>query len=196
MNLLQPAAAVKPMVPAVGTELPRRFLLCHAGGRACGFDSAAVLEVMPATPPAVLPGMAPPVLGLVCVRGAVVPVFDLAAALGVLLGSGSADVQARARPALHRTAVHVLLRDGARLAVAVVDAVGELFELPPGAGVLDTQAPASPCAAPLRGEIWRHGERVLLLDAAALLRAPSTALAAANVCAPASAVLSTSNVRP
>ena len=168
---------------------PRTFLLCRAGGRACGFEADAVLEVMPATPPAPLPGVASPALGLVCVRGAVVPVFDLAAALGVLLGGAAGD-RASARRAKSGAAVHVLLRDGARLAMAVVDAVGELFELPPGGGVLGMPAAPSGRTAPLRGEIWRQAERVLLLDTPALLRAPSTALAAAPP------GLSTSSVRP
>ena len=128
MTLLQRAAPV----PASGTwadagvGMPRTFLLCRAAGRACAFASGAVLEVMPATPPAPLPGVASPVLGMVCVRGAVVPVFDLAAALGALVGASAGPRGTRRlRPAC---LVHVLLRDGARLAVAAVDEVGELFE--------------------------------------------------------------------
>ena len=190
---LFPSAATEPgpgsLLEADGST-PRTFLLCRAGGRACGFDADAVLEVMPATPPAPLPGVVSPVLGLVCVRGAVVPVFDLAAALGVLLGGSAGGDRASARRARPGAAVHVLLRDGARLAVAVVDAVGELFELPPGGGVLGMPAAPAGRAAPLRGEIWRQAERVQLLDTAALLRAPSTALAAAPP------GLSTSSVRP
>lgn len=90
--------------------------------------------------------------------------------------------------------MHVLLRDGARLAVAAVDEVGELFELPAGGafGAPPSSGPGLPTA--LQGVIWLQGERVWLLDTAALLRAPSTALAAAR--APASEGLSTSSARP
>lgn len=161
--------------PDAGACVPRSFLLCRAGGRACGFPSGAVLEVMPATPPAPLPGVASPVLGMIPVRGSVVPVFDLAAALGTLVGA--APGQRAARRIGAGAGVHVLLRDGARLAVAAVDEVGELFELPTG-GVTGMPSAGASRPAPLWGEIWRHAERVLLLDAAALLRAPSTGLVA------------------
>ena len=180
MTLQQRAAPVPASGtrPDAGVGMPRTFLLCRAGGRACAFASGAVLEVMPATPPAALPGVASPVLGMVCVRGAVVPVFDLAAALGVLVGASASPRGTRRQgPA---SLVHVLLRDGARLAVAAVDEVGELFELPTGSGVTGLPTTSSSRPAPLWGEIWRHAERVLLVDAAALLRAPSTALVGAS----------------
>ena len=45
--------------------MPRTFLLCRAGGRACGLASGGVMEVMPAAPSAALPGVAAPALGLI-----------------------------------------------------------------------------------------------------------------------------------
>lgn len=191
MTLVQHAAAAPAggIGPDAGTCLPRTFLLCRAGGRACGLASGGVMEVMPAAPSAALPGVASPVLGLIPVRGAVVPVFDLAAALSALVGSAAGQPGSRRMSAGAR--VHVLLRDGARLAVAAVDEVGELFELPTGGGVTGMPLAGATRPAPLWGEIWRHAERVLLLDAAALLRAPATAL----VAGPSPGTLSTSTDR-
>lgn len=158
-------------LPASGPAGGRPVLLCHAGGQIFGLAAEAVLEVLPATAPAPLPGMAPPLLGLVAARGTVVPVFDLAAALGATDGTPPTA----ARVSGHGAALHVLLRDGARLAAARVDAVGDLVLLPGGAARA-AEAPGEPAARALRGETWHDGQRVQLLAASALLRAPATRL--------------------
>jgi purine-binding chemotaxis protein CheW len=155
--------------PAPGPTEGRPVLLCHAGGRVFGLAADAVLEVLPATEPTPLPGMPSPLLGLVAARGTVVPVFDLAAALGPADGVAPAAAQGPGSP------VHVLLRDGARLAAALVDAVGDLVLLPGGAA-REAEAPGEPSPRALRGETWHDGQRVQLLAASALLRAPATRL--------------------
>jgi chemotaxis signal transduction protein len=166
--------------PAVhgGRPTPFTVLVCRAGGVHCAFAQDTVLEVLPAEAPAPLPGMAPPVLGLVAARGAVVPVFDLAAALGDLGAGPAADAGLRGTPAT-APGVFVLLRDGARWAMAAVDAVEEVAELGPavwGAPQQDTRPAGLP--DPLLGRALHGGRRLLVLDTRALLRAPATGLRA------------------
>lgn len=161
-----PAAPPGPR-PAPGPAEGRPVLLCHAGGRVFGLAADAVLEVLPATEPTPLPGMPSPLLGLVAARGTVVPVFDLAAALD------PADAAPAPGPG---SPVHVLLRDGARLAAARVDAIGDLVVLPGGAARDGAEASGEAAPRALRGETWHDGQRVQLLAAAALLRAPATRL--------------------
>jgi chemotaxis signal transduction protein len=173
MTLSSTAAAV-PLprhLAASGPAEGRPVLLCHAGGQVFGLAAEAVLEVLPATAPAPLPGMAPPLLGLVAARGTVVPVFDLAAALGAADGTPPTAAPASG-PGVP---VHLLLRDGARLAVARVDAVGDLVVLSGGAARA-AEAPGEAATRALRGETWHDGQRVQLIASSALLRAPATQL--------------------
>lgn len=163
----RPRAAASALSAFAAAGMP--VLLCRAGGRDLGFEAGSVLEVRPGVAPCALPGVAPPVLGLTVVRGAVVPVFDLAVALG--LADQRAPAPGGEGPGTAAAPVLVVLRDGERWAGALVDTVGEVLALPAAAW------PGLPAPGLVRGEAWHEGRRVWLLETAALMRAPSTGLA-------------------
>jgi chemotaxis signal transduction protein len=169
----RPGAAASAFSAFAAAGVP--VLLCRAGGRDLGFEAGSVLEVRPGVAPCAVPGVVPPVLGLTVVRGAVVPVFDLAVALGLsdqrALALGGEGSGAAAAPLL------VVLRDGERWAGALVDAVGEVLALPAAAWRAGAAWPGLPAPGLVRGEAWHEGRRLWLLETAALMRAPSTGLA-------------------
>jgi chemotaxis signal transduction protein len=139
-------------------------------------EAASVLEVRPGAVAVSLPGVEPPVLGLTVVRGEAVPVFDLARALGLPGGGASAAPAALAQAAAEP--VLLVLRDGERRAGALVDAVGDVLALPAAAWRAGAAWPGLPAPGLVRGEAWQGGQRLWLLETTALMRAPSTGLAA------------------
>lgn len=75
------AAGESPVAP-LPTE-PESVLLVASGGRSFGIPMGAVREVVPTLPTVGLPGASDAVLGLTSVRGRIVTVLDLPAALGL-----------------------------------------------------------------------------------------------------------------
>lgn len=151
-------------------------LQCRAGGRDLCVEAGSVLEARACVGLLTMPGVAPPVLGLTVVRGAAVPVFDLARALG--LPAGLVPDDAGAGPGLAAGPVLLVLRDGPRWAGALVDAVGGVLALPAAAWRAGAAWSGLPAPGLLRGEAWHEGQRLWLLEATALMRAPSTGLTA------------------
>jgi purine-binding chemotaxis protein CheW len=78
-----------------------RLLLFRAGGQVFAVDAGAVREILPATPPARIPGAPDAVRGLVNVRGTLVTVVDAARAIGLEAGGPAGTVvlvERRSRP--------------------------------------------------------------------------------------------------
>jgi purine-binding chemotaxis protein CheW len=102
----------------------RRLLLFRCGGQVLAIEAEVVREIVAATDLARLPGAPPAVLGLVNVRGTLMPVVDA----GTAVGEGV--------PQLRDTLV-VVERQGRPVALAV-DEVLDLLTVPTSA--LDTGA--------------------------------------------------------
>ena len=60
-----------------------RLLLFRCGGQVLAVEAGAVREILAASEPTRIPGSSPAVLGLVNVRGTLVPVVDAAQAVGL-----------------------------------------------------------------------------------------------------------------
>ena len=90
--------------------------MVEVAGRRWACDSVDVREVMPALPATRIPGAPHFVRGLVNVRGAVLPVVDLAARLADEEGAPGARADQEAEPTLVLAQV-----DGRRLALLVDD---------------------------------------------------------------------------
>lgn len=131
-------------------------LLAQAGSHLCAIPVADVVETMRPLPVERLPGMPAELLGLSFVRGAAVPVVDLAR---VLAEGGDA----------HAISRYVLVRGRDRrfaLAVAAVPGIDALDDAELDAGAALAAEIAAPCVA----AITRRGARSLVvLDVARLL---------------------------
>lgn len=66
-----------------------RLLLFRCGGQVLAVEAGAVREILAATEPTRIPGTPAAVLGLVNVRGTLVPVVDAAAAVGLSARNGA-----------------------------------------------------------------------------------------------------------
>jgi len=64
------------------TDTPAPFLICKVGQRLCGFPLGHVIETMRRLPVEAFPGMLPCMTGMAIIRGARVPVVNLANLLG------------------------------------------------------------------------------------------------------------------
>lgn len=61
----------------------RQVVITKVGGTPCGIDIEAVLEILPPMDLTPIPGAPPAVLGVLSLRGGVVPVADLRVVLGL-----------------------------------------------------------------------------------------------------------------
>ena len=139
----------------------RRFVVVRSGGLQCGIDAAWVQEVTAAGGVTAVPGAPPSFHGLHNLRGAVVPVLDLAAAMG----------QAAFAPHA-RSAFLVLDPPGASergAAALAVEAVMGMVEVAPAeiAGVPAYAARIPP--ALVEGASLSLGQPMLILDLKAVL---------------------------
>ncbi|HLL83850.1 MAG TPA: chemotaxis protein CheW [Longimicrobium sp.] len=126
------------------------------GGELHGCDILLVSEVVSRLPVHPLPDMPPHLLGVVRLRGELVPVLDVARALDLRLEAGRAP------------AVLVTGEEGARVGVAA-DAVSDVMTVPPGAF-----RPAPRGGGYLVG-VARVGEQLVnLIDLAEILRDQAT----------------------
>ncbi|HWO88009.1 MAG TPA: chemotaxis protein CheW [Gemmatimonadales bacterium] len=102
-----------------------RLLLFRSGGQVLAVEAGAVREIIPAGQITRIPGTSRAVLGLINVRGTLVPVVDTAAAAGIGSSNGAAGT------------VILVERRGRTVGLAV-DEVLDLAAVPTGA--LDQQA--------------------------------------------------------
>ncbi len=122
------------------------FVQLRVGAERYALAVEHVLEVTPFSPPTPLPGARPDLLGLVALRGRVLPVYEPAGLLGA--------------PGERRPTRIVVLADGALRAGIAVD---EVFAV----GPLPDPAPAD---EPLLSGMALHEERAVgVIDASALL---------------------------
>lgn len=140
---------------ATGTLVVVRFLLRGAAHAVATVHVREIVHPGPLTP---VPGAPPLLVGVVNLRGVLVPVFDLAALLGGAVAS---------EPASHPL-VLVLGNGGPDLAVSVDDAL-DVVSLP-----IATLAPAATGAASGPGALvlGLAPDRTIVLDGAALLADP------------------------
>lgn len=102
---------------ATPAQAPRRVLLFSVGGRTYGCDIEVVREIVPFRRPTRLPGAPDYILGLVNLRGTIIPVLHL----GLRLAAGAAtDVEGSI----------VLVEDGGRTLGIAVDEVMDVQPLP------------------------------------------------------------------
>jgi purine-binding chemotaxis protein CheW len=69
-----------------------RLLLFRCGGQVLAVEAGVVREILPAGDTTRIPGTPPAVLGLVNVRGTLVPVVDAAAAVGLAAGGAAGSL--------------------------------------------------------------------------------------------------------
>jgi purine-binding chemotaxis protein CheW len=143
---------------------PREMVSFRLGEQDFCIDIMNVREIRRWTPPTPLPHAPDHVLGLVNLRGAVLPVIDLAQALG--LGVASPGT---ARGASGRAVVIVAML-GERVFGLVVDAVSDILSVPEEAVRPVPALGEFPDAGLIQG-IAAVGERMIrLLDLAGVLR--------------------------
>ncbi|MBU1277069.1 MAG: chemotaxis protein CheW [Proteobacteria bacterium] len=145
--------------PAPAVDLERRvnYLVFHLGGEMYGVEVSLVHEIINLPPVTPLPLSPEFVLGVVNLRGAVAPVFDLRLRLGLTPGGG------RGEP------VAVVVRLDGKLQGVVVDTVDDVLDL----GSEDIQEPPE-MAGPVRREcllglVQREEDLIILMDLARLL---------------------------
>lgn len=158
-NLFVPSPlAAEPPVPAPRVRREQRWLLMRVGERSCAVELLAVQEVQRVTDIVPLRGARADLVGIVNLRGQIVPVIDLARHLS--FARGPADDAAR---------IVVLERRGV-FAGLLVSAVTEVATFPDEklerlATPFNEISDAAPCG------MTRHGGTlVVLLDADALMR--------------------------
>lgn len=137
-------------VPSTRPITPERAVTFSVGGRVCALPLDVVLEVQQIVQFAPLPAADPAVLGLLDVRGTVMPAFDL----GQLLGLGAV-------PRTLETPMLVCrLRNGS--ACLVVDGVRDVVEL--ASSCVHSTAELGDLADGILGTCQVGDELVLLLD--------------------------------
>jgi purine-binding chemotaxis protein CheW len=99
----------------------REIVAFTAGGQEFGVDVMAVREIRGWTPETPLPQAPPNVRGVINLRGAILPIIDLSARLGLMPSTPDAR---------H---VIIVLAQGARLIGILVDAVGGIIPIDDGA---------------------------------------------------------------
>ncbi|CTQ34062.1 chemotaxis protein CheW [Jannaschia rubra] len=129
-----------PLDPATVAEL----LTFRCGGQSYGIDIMAVREIRGWSEPTPLPHAAPFMRGMVNLRGAVLPVMDLAQRLG------------QARTVDDPRNVIIVVQDGRRVHGLLVESVSDIVH--PGADQLQDVPPAGP------EEPGTMAERLFILD--------------------------------
>lgn len=144
-------------LPLSTTILPtdiRQMVVFRLAGRAFGIDVAGVREIRGWQPTTELPQSASHMLGVINLRGAIVPVFDLQAKLG--FGAN----------AIGAASVVVVADLGGRMIGILADAVSDIVDVLPGEL---RPAPVNCCdAALLHGLVTRDSEIIGLLNLAAI----------------------------
>ncbi len=93
-----------------------RLLLFRCGGQVLAVEAGVVREILAASEPTRIPGSSPAVLGLVNVRGTLVPVVDTAQAVGL--------------PGSHPRGTLVIVERHGRPVALAVDEVIDLVTMP------------------------------------------------------------------
>jgi purine-binding chemotaxis protein CheW len=138
------------VLPAVAA--PRKVIVFRIGTQEFGIDATAVREIRGWTPPKPLPRSPIFVCGVVNLRGAVLPIVDLATLLGLSVGA----------PTPRHVIIVVYV--GARLIGLLADAVSDILN------IADTQIQPTPDVACetvktfIGGLVTRDGRMISLLS--------------------------------
>ena len=143
---------------------PAQMLTFRVGGEEYGIDILKVQEIRSHEPATRIAGAPPHVVGVLNLRGEIVPVVDL-------------RVQLDSSDAIGASTVIIVLRLTGRVVGLVVDAVSEVVDLkqhavhapPPIAGAID--------AGHIQGVVDADQRMVILLDIESLVGDPGTGLA-------------------
>jgi len=128
----------------------RQLVVTRVGDTDCGIDIGAVLEILPAQPVTAIPGAPANVLGMLNVRGGIVPIADLRRCLGF-----------PARPFTNDTRFVLVTHRSERVGL-VVDAVTEVLTLDDH--VFQSMAGTIGDAAALRAVARVDGRMILDID--------------------------------
>lgn len=148
------------------TALQRqRWVNFRLGAQAFGLDVLTVQEVLCLPALAPVPGAPPECLGVINLRGRIIPVIDLRQLLARPYGEDA------------ETTRLVVVDDGDEAVALKVDQVGEVLDLPASTIEAAPDVGNSLCPDQLHG-VHRRGDRLLLLlDTAAVLRTASSRIA-------------------
>lgn len=138
--------------PTSGSEI-RQYVTFTCAGQVFGIDIMAMREIRNWSPVTPLPGQKPDVLGIIEIRGRVIPVHDLALRIGC---------SAEKRPQHEGQVILVLVIDGRDMGL-LVDAVSDIIEVEADGLLPVPEIEGS--AARFLGGIARHGDAlVAILD--------------------------------
>lgn len=140
-------------------DQPSEFVSLTAGGQGFCVDIHAIREIRSWTPVTTLPFAEPSVLGVMNLRGAVIPIIDLKDRLG--LGATSED---------HRNVIVIVNLSGRTLGL-LVEAVSEIISVPAD-GILPNPTSATEGnPAQIIGLISRDNQMLRVLDLTGLAMA-------------------------
>ncbi|MBJ3784006.1 chemotaxis protein CheW [Devosia sediminis] len=138
--------------PGLGLE-PRQFITFSCAGQDFGIDIMAMREIRNWSPVTPLPAQKPDVLGVIDIRGRVVPIHDLALRIGC-----SAEPRAQ-----HESQVILVLKVAGHDMGLLVDSVSDIIEVKPEDMLAVPQIAGS--AARFLAGIARQGDNlVAILD--------------------------------
>lgn len=159
-------------VRAVATAHGQECLSFRIGSEHYAIDILSVQEVRRFEPPTRIAQAHEQVLGVLDLRGVIVPIVDLRLRLGVQ------------QPRFDANTVVIVMKVGSREFGLVVDGVDDVLGLQPGQ-LRPMPAMSSGVAADLLRAIATVGERMLLLiDVDRLMRSPALGLHVENLAAP------------
>ncbi|MCE1251701.1 MAG: chemotaxis protein CheW [Comamonadaceae bacterium] len=142
---------------ASGQAQPQEFLVFHLGQEVYGVDILHVQEIRSYEAPTRLAHAPASVLGVINLRGVIVPIIDLRLQLGC------EDLR------YDDTTVVIVLNVAGRVLGAVVDAVADVVALPAQALRPAPQFAGDPALAYVRAIADVEGRMLILVDIAALL---------------------------
>ncbi|KQP13195.1 chemotaxis protein CheW [Pseudorhodoferax sp. Leaf267] len=157
-----PAASQKVLGPG-----PREFLAFRLGQEEYGLDILRVQEIRSYTAPTQLPTAPSFILGVINLRGVIVPIVDMRRKVGI------------EQPLFNASTVVIVLTFGARIAGIVVDSVSDVLTLEPEHLHPVPELDASVLTDHLLAIGSLDNRTLLLLDIEALMRSPEMGLARA-----------------
>lgn len=152
--------------PPISASQTRQYVTFTCAGQVFGIDIMVMREIRNWSPVTPLPAQKPDVLGIIEIRGRVVPVHDLALRIGC---SAERNIQHEGQVIL------VMVVDGRDMGL-LVDAVSDIIEIEPEELLPVPQIEGS--AARFLGGIARHGDSLVAILDERVVQAQSVALEA------------------
>jgi purine-binding chemotaxis protein CheW len=157
---------MKPVSQQSGNQNPSEYIAFHVGDQTFCIDIIAVREIRGWTPATPLPQSPSYIRGVINLRGAVLPVVDLAARLGL--------------PVSEPTPRHaiIVIQHGSAVVGLLVDAVSNILMLAPDAIQAAPEVGSDPTRAFIKGIVATDSEVISILIIKNLLPESSEAIAA------------------